>query len=563
MIDYRLYDKRAAALEKLGVVKDALKDAQRSMKLKPDRWEPYARAARLFYSIEKLKPALSMLDLAEDRLSKLAPSVDSAMAKKRASVTAGLSLLRNQISDAVSKEKAKRTRCPIALLPLELLETTFAYLVLPEQRHAVVLSHVCRHWRDLVLNKPSFWHTLSVTCRDLKREKTKIHTWLLRCRYHLFALELDGCGSHCDPLLLVTCFAALNWSTLRRLSAREVSASVWSQLCRVFAQACGGRATGHLEQLELVWEKSQRHVSLILDVGRSSDDRSDYVPGDVISLSSVTLQGLRLDGLEGFHGALTILKVSDIHWGMSEQHIYDLLVCNPRLQELWVENCSPPLGLPSGKQPIAFRHLRDLRLSAPAGQSHPLDIFAAPVLETLLVSPAHRTDQALDSFMQRSGDIASLRELRLRKWSLGTSASLDNVLRACRELRTLELTDMSSGTNAIVVQLAKRTESHLACPRLKHIKLDSCLDVSTSAVIALVKARSYVPSQAAEASSALPSLSAPQQADPSPSQDISRLSMLILDGCPLIEAESLPWLRQQVKTFSCRYMTKKQATYKR
>jgi F-box/TPR repeat protein Pof3 len=558
-----LYDALASALEKLGLVKDALKDTQRSIKLQPDRWEPYARAARLFLLIEKPKPALSMLALADERLSTVSTSVDLTATRKREAAIQGLSALRNRANGALAEEKDKLLRCPISVLPVELLEAAFTELAALEQRQAVILSHVCRHWRDLCLKKPSLWHSLHVDCRDMKQAKRKIETWLLRSRGYVSSLEFVGRGPHGEHRSLMSYLAPLSWARVRRMSLSETSPLLWTQFSDALAQVCDARSTGNLVELELSWDRAEpaRPLTLVVqDI--SQDDEVDSHRQH--HLKSLSLRDLNINDLAA--SALTTLKLCNVLCSLRDQQTYDLLVASPGLQELWVENCMFRLQLPPNHLPIAFHGLKDLRLSANGlAGSHPLDVFTAPALEILRISPAHRSEVALKEFANRSGGLPLLQELGLRKWSLHGPDDMESVMRTCIQLRTLELGEMADGTRLFLSWLAQRNEGTLMCPRLKHVKLVSCADLSTSAVLNLVKAHSGGPSSLSDAPSQPVSstLQGSRREGARPSQEVSRISSLVLDGCPLVEAESLPWLRQQVKHFSCRYMTKKQASYKR
>ena len=55
----------------------------------------------------------------------------------------------------------------------------------------------------------------------------------------------------------------------------------------------------------------------------------------------------------------------------------------------------------------------------------------------------------------------------------------------------------------------------------------------------------------------------PANGDVAEGTAIRPISELILDGCPEIEAEHLPWLKERVKRFSCVYLSKKAAGWKR
>ena len=65
---YQLLDTRAAVHEKLGQYKDALKDAKKTIDIAPERWQGYARAARVFLQLNRVESAQKMITLALEKL---------------------------------------------------------------------------------------------------------------------------------------------------------------------------------------------------------------------------------------------------------------------------------------------------------------------------------------------------------------------------------------------------------------------------------------------------------------------------------------------------------------
>ena len=63
-----MHDSRASVYEKQNRLKDALRDAKKTIDLAPTQWHGYFRSARLFPSLNKSSSALRMCSLAFDRL---------------------------------------------------------------------------------------------------------------------------------------------------------------------------------------------------------------------------------------------------------------------------------------------------------------------------------------------------------------------------------------------------------------------------------------------------------------------------------------------------------------
>ncbi|KAI0719996.1 hypothetical protein C8T65DRAFT_538189, partial [Cerioporus squamosus] len=61
-------DARAAVYQKLGKLKEALRDSKTVIDSQPTRWQGYARSARLFLRIKKYDAASRMVELALARI---------------------------------------------------------------------------------------------------------------------------------------------------------------------------------------------------------------------------------------------------------------------------------------------------------------------------------------------------------------------------------------------------------------------------------------------------------------------------------------------------------------
>ncbi|KAJ3903587.1 hypothetical protein F5879DRAFT_803369 [Lentinula edodes] len=160
---YAIYDSRAAVHEKTLRLREALLDVKEAIRLAPNRWQCYSRAARLFLLIRKFEEASKMVDIA---LQKIDPSDD----KNRATLVA----LQSQVI-----ESRKRLSCHVGMLPVELLSSIFQYMVEEEPVLVIKISRVCRHWRTVALGDAALWSTLVLSKKDPNR---KSKCWIQRSR---------------------------------------------------------------------------------------------------------------------------------------------------------------------------------------------------------------------------------------------------------------------------------------------------------------------------------------------------------------------------------------------
>jgi hypothetical protein len=87
-------------------------------------------------------------------------------------------------------------------LPVEVLSQIFVHCLPPETDHfqvsqklaPIVLTRICRRWRDIVVNMPSLWCRLFVTIRPWQRVSPWYDLWLMRSRERPISLAI-----HCFP----------------------------------------------------------------------------------------------------------------------------------------------------------------------------------------------------------------------------------------------------------------------------------------------------------------------------------------------------------------------------
>ena len=159
-----------------------------------------------------------------------------------------------------------------------------------------------------------------------------------------------------------------------------------------------------------------------------------------------------------------------------------------------------------------------------------------------------------------NGGAVVLMELTIQS-SLISLSDLVPLLQAASSLEAFELSHIDGQVNTVVEALAQPSLlpsssplKTLVCPRLTRINLSACPDLKTGALMRLVKSR--LPVVAPESHQDMATLN----------QDIfpvAQIETLIVDKCPLIEPDALPWLRSKVQVFSCVYATGKDARWRR
>jgi len=104
-------------------------------------------------------------------------------------------------------------------LPVELLVDIFLWLAASDVAHAIMVSHVCAHWRTVALNAPSLWSIL-VLCSGFVVEKTE--TWIRRSDGHIRELRVAHLpNSYPDDC--ITALHMMNWDHVRILRVHAIA----------------------------------------------------------------------------------------------------------------------------------------------------------------------------------------------------------------------------------------------------------------------------------------------------------------------------------------------------
>ena len=545
-----LLDSRAAVYEKQNRLKDALRDAKKTIDIAPAQWQGYFRSARLFASLDKVAAALRMCSLAQERLSE-DPKHDG---RRRELV-------------ALRCELEARTKSPIAVLPVELLLMVFDLACRP-----VALSLVCSRWREIALSHPTLWHSL-VLAEPPKKALYKVQEWCRRSRGQVEELTirkslggavfkpLDGHQMvHPDDLAM----RAEILNELRRLDLAHV------RMC-------------HLEDVDvslfltaLWWEirSPSMHCLETLSVSQSVHGRGAPLGRSECKIPSwANIRELKVNNMICEWGALTVFVrgLTSFEYKIAGspidfEPIRYLLHANPTLERLVIgTNASSPVHAIDIPEPLIMAHLHHFELSRVSLSPLSTRNLSLPSLQVLRLSQLPGLPMVLENLVDDPGTpLAELVELTIKDCSFQTPA-LTLALSCTPKLEVLQLRG-DFDANAVSASLSSLsptlppvhtsesrglvpTEVPILCPSLTVLDLSGSPSLRTGPVMRLVKERLGLAASEDGGRYRLPG----QDSD----QRVSCIRSLKIDECLHIEAEMLPWFRKNVPQFSCRYTKEK------
>ncbi|KAL5519717.1 hypothetical protein ACEPAG_1377 [Sanghuangporus baumii] len=520
--DKNLLDSRAAVLEKLDRLTDALKDSKKVIDLAPDSWQGYRRSARLFSQLGKLSASLKMVELAMER-------VKSTDAKRRAELEA----LREEILNAI-----KQSQCHFAKLPVELQTDIFSLVINGSNARMLALNLVCRSWRQVMLANPKFWR-----CLDLGERSTQkmVDAWLERANGKLSSLRI-GNG-----------FAFLG----RRNIFRKASKDMWSKLEELEV---------HNDPSEYQIPKSTQMLrlrSLVIDVSSVSLLREGLWK-DLRSLEASVTRDLAIRVREGVRielDGLPFSRLTSLHLtGTFEcKPLFEMIRRNTTLESLLITYLGQNwIELPEDEElnSINLPHLRRFGLT---GLFDPRTIrtLKFPSLSAFKLEVGAGDAGTICAQEILNQKVTSLTEIVFHLCYVPL-ASLLLLLRNSDSLSTLKLSrctfEFSEGINSVIEALCGGASdegnhmllSSLLCPKLQHLDVSRSSHLKAGPLVQLVKAHltnPSVPSSGKEASTTLASL-VHSQNTPLP------ILSLNVDDCPLIDSDALQWLRATVPSVS-------------
>ncbi|KAL7285471.1 hypothetical protein ACG7TL_000568 [Trametes sanguinea] len=532
----------------MGKLKDALRDAKTMIDLRPERWQGYARSARLFLQGRKYDAASRMLELALER-------VPADQDRGRA----GLTNLKEDIDSAreASRKLAVQRAYQFGNLPVEIATTIFSMALEEEHTFVLTLAQVCKSWRLTVLATPAFWATLVL---GNHRPKQKVKLWRQRARDR-FA-ELAILDSFSDHTLALQELQDLPLNTLRAFRCE-------GHKLVPLLESIPNLSTSVLASLETLVLQLPIPTAYPICATHTSELRwrilrfARFVPENLLQIAKLSTQ-------------LTSISLDDCPILSLWSEFLLLLHHNPSLRSLEMSR----LITPTQPQPLEgdtglpeIITLPDLEVvtitSCKTLANSLLTRLATPSLQTLhIASHPGRIDACMAWLGQ--GPATTLTSLSLQRSPVQAS-QLTTVLKAATALESLQITYLSGVALSVLELLATPLGAtkpyrqgddacsvrRVHCPALRHLDLSHCPDVAASLLIAMVKLR-LPETQAAAADTA----EASEEADGTPAP-VRPLESLVIDDCPNVDAAVLPWLRAAVPSVSCIYLAKEKAKWKR
>ncbi|KAI0673343.1 hypothetical protein C8Q78DRAFT_1067697 [Trametes maxima] len=547
-----IYDSRAAAYQKLGKLKNALRDAKAVIDLQPDRWQGYARSSRLFLQARKYDAASRMVELALER-------VPTDQGRRREEMVA----LQTDIhaKQAGAHKLISQRTYHFGKLPVEIATNMFSMVLEEDHAYVVTLAQVCRNWRTSVLGTPSFWRTLVL---GRKRPDRKLKLWRERARdrFHELVLLEDASDYRdvfeelmaipMDSLRVFRCeLGTMQWIIEKLPSlTTDVIASLHTLVVK--HPSFGGLFPGQLDTGQLDWRVLHLTRVQNIDYGALAAKLSRL---ETLYLADCLHTHQWGDFLRIFHRNSTLARLNLVGFFSSYEE-------GPAAEEL--------------PQVISVPCLIDVHMDT-------VDRTANVLLPRLTTSSlkslsirAHRERLGPCLTWLIAGPAATLTTLNIRQTPVDTRLFL-NVLLAANVLESLVLThigdtalpvlktlatiiasssphDQSSTSDALAEQ---ECVERVCCPALRHLDVSHCPDVISSPIIKLVKLRlpkDPTPPQITDGSTVEMNSDRPC---------VRALESLILDGCQNVDPDVLPWLRKAVPHVSCVYQSKKDAKWRR
>ncbi|KAL0580631.1 hypothetical protein V5O48_001361 [Marasmius crinis-equi] len=503
---YVVLDSRSAVYSKLGEMRLALLDAKKVIQLAPTRWQGYSRAARLFLEVERFEEARKMADAALSRL----PPEDT---KARSSLVSLIGEI---------KETRRRVTCHMANLPYDLLIEIFRYLVDYDALNILLVSRISKQLRNVALISPSLWGTLVLTNKSPVRKSS---WWIERSKGRIRELCLRRTLSD-DGKWTLENLEGIQWSGVRILRLEDFDLVDYLRKRE--------DVEGVLPSLEEIDIKDK-----LLD-----SSRDPFIAQFASQVRRLTLEGSYVAIPKMSTNSLTHLTLRRVTPCRATE-LLNLLSANPQLQELYLEGSFTfqPHTAPASK--IFLLNLTTLEACC---QPQLFRFLFLPALEVFRFRRSTDINIIINSLVASS--TTSLTEISIVSCAVSTPLILQ-LLGMNPLLTTLVLNHLASTSNAVVEALVAPSQTSPLCPALTHLDVSYCPDVGTGPLSRLVKNRRAVADE-----------ETPSTSETS-SQRPAALQTIRVDGCPGIDPDFLPWFRQRVPSFSCVYMSKKDASWKR
>ena len=508
---------------KLGKTKAALLDAKKTIDLAPERWQGYARAARLFFVMRKYDASLKMVSLAMGKLKEEDTQRRISLVSLEADV--------RKAQDDLAKHRQRFTD-HMGKLPIELFGEIVRLLAEKDHTASIPLSQVSKHWRTVIHNIPYLWNVLVLS---KQRPKQKAKLWIERSNGRIQELSIRSSAID-TPHWPDDSLRNLRWEYLRVLKVEN-----WNPV--PFLHSIGkSEALANLERVAF------HQVPQGLDPTARVYSLCKQECLRHLTISSMTADVETLLSRTGNLTSITFQGVTAL-----DQNLFDLLEANPALESLTIETFQvartsrPDLALENLTQLHIKNCLPDVIVSAslPALHTLRLDTTMDPIHTFLinLTSGSHRLNELV------------LRSCRFR------ADSLIDLLQHSPELQILEVTNVAGQCTAIIEALAASysptgaTDSSqnqtfdipVLCPNLTQVNFSRCTEIQTGPLVRMIKSRLPLPDKSSMTEGGILERT----------RDVKRIDSLVIDGCPNVDSTWIAWFRENVRSVSCVYMTKK------
>lgn len=238
--DINLLDSRAASLEKLGRLDDALADAKAMIKNHPQNPKGYLRAGKILRIQQNFKSSAKVYIAGAERSDKTA--------KEYETIARIASDMRVKLEELARKEA--RVLDPIEILPLELVVIIFDMLTLAERVRCLAIS---KKWKTYLTSVQHFWRSIDLTKRPISAHRIPNHSLYTPAspdvetnnkvnnksvinlfKYALPKLLRLGCAQQVNGALFTQISKARRTSALQVLSLRMNSRVFESEFCRLW-----------------------------------------------------------------------------------------------------------------------------------------------------------------------------------------------------------------------------------------------------------------------------------------------------------------------------------------
>lgn len=436
------------------------------------------------------------------------------------------------------EEKSRRNQNHFKKLPVEIFGDICWISVSQDSASLIVLLHICKYWRQAAWHNPRLWGTLTLSSR---RPVDKAKLWIARSNGRIRELNARF-GLLSDHTFLPSeHLRGIQWEYLRVCRANNWDFHLFLQslnmthiLANLEEQEITGQHVYGSERREFFEESNLQRLTLV----------KTSLSWDVLSLYAKNLRKL------------------SAHYVLTTESPISIFQNNPRLETLIIVKNDILASFPD----VALSELKHLELHSEFGSAQLLSI-PMPKLELLHIS---RCPQSLDlplTKMTQSGPL-HLTDVSL-SYCKASPSTLIELLLAAPALRSLELSRFTALADVLEALASSGTPSPSnfsktalevpLCPLLINIKVTHCADVTTGPLMRLIKCR-------------LPKVDEEKDTDDDISQassskvpvgSVARIQSMTVDGCPRVEAECIPWFRTHVQQFSCVYLTKSLASYRR